>query len=752
MEVLRPGGVVTTMQSNRLLLVANRLPVTASALGDGVQLVPSSGGLVSGLQPWHQRSDGLWFGWPGDMQEVHRAPIDAQLRAQDMVPIHLSAEQIEGYYHAFANGVLWPLFHYSVDRMPINPRGWSEYQEVNEAFAAEVAAEYRGGDTIWVHDYHLMLVPALLRRRLPDARIGFFLHIPFPASEVFRVLPWRREILQGLLGADLIGFHTFGYMRHFLTSLLHVEGVEPDVDRVRIGAREVKVGVFPMGVDAAGFAAKAEDPQVLARVESIRSEAGGRRIVLGVDRLDYTKGIPRRLEAMAQLLERDPTLRDEVRYIQVAVPSRGDVISYQRFRRDVEETVGRLNGAYGTLRSLPIHYVHQSVPLDELVALYCAADVLLVTPLRDGMNLVAKEFAASRIDEDGVLILSEFAGAAAELQGAVTVNPYDVCAFADTIHHALTMPRDERRARMRALRRRVCANDVFAWADRFVNALHLARTPERRLSCRMPDAPVAAVLGEARRTKPLRLLLDYDGTLVPFARSPELAAPDDELLLLLEQLAVTEGIQVDIVSGRPREPLGRWFGHLPISLWAEHGFWRRRHPDRIWDAAVPLPSRWMAPVRSILEQFAASTPGAHVEVKAASLAWHYRAVPRDFGNRQAHELRLLLGDVLSNQPVEVLEGKKVIEVRMRGVSKGMVAQRIQAEGSNGSLLVAIGDDRTDEDLFRALPPDAISIAVGRGSAAARFYVDGHRSVRRLLGALADHPGESYRGIREPVSA
>src|SRR5688572_13672780 len=368
MEVLRPGGVVTTMQSNRLLLVANRLPVTASALGDGVQLVPSSGGLVSGLQPWHQRSDGLWFGWPGDTPEVHRAPIDAQLRAQDMVPIHLSAEQIEGYYHAFANGVLWPLFHYSVDRMPINPRGWSEYPEVNEAFAAEVAAEYRGGDTIWVHDYHLMLVPALLRRRLPDARIGFFLHIPFPASEVFRVLPWRREILQGLLGADLIGFHTFGYMRHFLTSLLHVEGVEPDVDRVRIGAREVKVGVFPMGVDAAGFAAKAEDPEVLARVESIRSEAGGRRIVLGVDRLDYTKGIPRRLEAMEQFIERDPTLRDEVRYIRVAVPSRGDVSSYQRFRRDVEETVGRMNGAYGTLRSLPIHYVHQSVPLDELVA------------------------------------------------------------------------------------------------------------------------------------------------------------------------------------------------------------------------------------------------------------------------------------------------------------------------------------------------------------------------------------------------
>jgi trehalose 6-phosphate synthase/phosphatase len=743
---------VIAMRSNRLLLVSNRLPVTAAANGDSVQLAPSSGGLVSGLRPWHQRSDGLWFGWPGDVPDVHRADIHAQLRAQGMVAVHLSPEQVDGYYHAFANGVLWPLFHYSIDRMPLDPAGWAEYQAVNEAFAAEVAAEYRPGDTVWVHDYHLMLVPSLLRQRLPNARIGFFLHIPFPSSEVFRVLPWRREILQGLLGADLVGFHTFGYMRHFLMSLLHVEGVEPDVDRVRVGAREVRVGAFPMGIDAAAFAAVAEDPQVRARVESIRNEAGGRRIVLGVDRLDYTKGIPRRLEAIAQLLERDTTLRDEMRFIQVAVPSRGDVRSYQRFRRDVEETVGRMNGAYGTLRSLPIHYVHQSVPLEELVALYRAADVLLVTPLRDGMNLVAKEFAASRVDEDGVLILSEFAGAAAELQGAMTVNPYDVHTFADTIQRALSMPVEERRARMRALRGRVCTHDVFAWADQFMDALQLARESEGGLPCRPPAAPVASVLRDARQTKEIRLLLDYDGTLVPFARTPELAVPDDELLVLLEQLALSEGMRVDIVSGRPREWLDRWLGHLPISLWAEHGFWRRRHTDQAWEPAVPVPSTWMARVRSLLDQFAASTPGAHVEVKTASLAWHYRAVPRDFGNRQAHELRLLLGDVLSNQPVEVLEGKKVIEVRMRGVSKGMVAQRIQAEGEHGAVLVAVGDDRTDDDLFRALPASAISIAVGRASAAARFQIDDHRSVRRLLGALIGAADPSHGYVSEAVSA
>ncbi|HEY7058484.1 MAG TPA: bifunctional alpha,alpha-trehalose-phosphate synthase (UDP-forming)/trehalose-phosphatase, partial [Vicinamibacterales bacterium] len=641
----------------------------------------------------------------------------------------------------------------SIDRIPIDAAGWTEYQEVNEAFANQIACEYRPGDTIWVHDYHLMLLPALLRERLPGARIGFFLHVPFPSSEVFRVLPWRREVLNGLLGADLIGFHTFGYMRQFVTALLHILGLEPDIDRVRVGERDVKIGVFPMGVDAPRFATLAADPQVRARVDAIRREAGGRRIVLGVDRLDYTKGIPRRFEAIARLLGRLPDLRDGLRYIQVAVPSRSQVDSYRRFRQHVEKCVGRANGTYGTLGSLPIHYMHQSVSPHDLVALYCAADVMLVTPLRDGMNLVGKEFAASRVDEDGVLVLSEFAGSASELQGAVTVNPYDVQAMTDSIQRALSMPAEERRARMRALRRRVCDNDVSAWADGFVRQLHAARPADPPLVCRPPGPSLRAVLADARRTADLRLLLDYDGTLVPLARSPELAVADEQLLILLEQLASSPGIHVDIVSGRPRETLESWFGHLPIALWAEHGFWRRQKGSVRWEPAGPLAAEWMTRVRSILDQFAWSTPGAHVEVKTASMAWHYREAARDFGVRQAHELRLLLGDLLSNQPVEVLEGKKVIEVRMRGVNKGLVAERIHAEAGSAAVLVAVGDDRTDEDLFRALPPGGVSIAVGQSPTTARFRLTDHRTVRRLLLSLIDDRDSLQQGcLGEAVSA
>ena len=349
----------------------------------------------------------------------------------------------------------------------------------NEAFAEAVAREYRNDDTIWVHDYQLMLLPGLLRERLPRARIGFFLHIPFPSSEVFRILPWRREVLNGLLGADLLGFHTFAYMRHFVTSLLHVNGGEVDIDRVRTAGREVKLGVFPMGIDSAEFSNLAADANVLARVEALRHDAGGRRIVLGIDRLDYTKGIPRRLEALECLLERDAALRDGIRYIQIAVPSREEVDSYRQFRREVEERVGHINGAYGTAHSLPVHYVHGSVSPRELVALYCAADVMLVTPLRDGMNLVAKEFVASRGDEDGVLVLSEFAGAAAELNGAVIVNPYDIEGVADSIQRALSMPVEERRARMRVLRRRVFDHDVHAWAGAFLGDLAGLRSVRR---------------------------------------------------------------------------------------------------------------------------------------------------------------------------------------------------------------------------------------------------------------------------------
>ncbi len=718
----------------RILLVSNRLPVTAR-LDDGrVQLKRAAGGLATGLRSWYADRNTLWIGWPGDVSDFdqrQRRELDRELARSAVAPVHLSSAEVAGYYEGFANRVLWPLFHYLIDRVPFDASGWDAYRAANERFADAVAAHHRPGDVVWVHDYQLMLVPALLRQRLPDARIGFFLHIPFPSSEVFRILPWRRELLDGLLGADLVGFHTFAYLRHFMMSLVHVQGLEADVNAVVVGDRRVRLGAFPMGIDARAFEEMAQRPDVVKETEAIRAGAGGRRILLGIDRLDYTKGIPRRLLAIERLLVRHPELRDAIRYVQIAVPSRGMVDSYQKFRMQVEELVGRINGSCGTLLSTPIHYMHSTINPAQLSALYRAADVMLVTPLRDGMNLVAKEFVASRVEGDGVLVLSEFAGAAAELGDAIVVNPYDVDATADAIHQALTLSPDERQARMRGLRNHVLRNDVNNWATSFVDAL---LTPAERPVAATADALASAVVGRCRRAKAMTLLLDYDGTLVPLAPTPEQAVPDRALRLLLARLAQRPGLDLHIVSGRSRESLLAFLGDLPLTIWAEHGFWRREPGQDDWQPAGTLPTDWMAKILPILEQFAAATPGSRIERKSVSVAWHYRLADPEFGMRQAHELRMLFGDALSNQPLEVLEGHKVIEIRFRGVHKGQVVHQVM-EGFGTGLIVAIGDDRTDEDLFETLPPEAITIAVGRADTRARYRLSDWRAVRRWLGQL-----------------
>jgi trehalose 6-phosphate synthase/phosphatase len=731
------------MVSSRLLIVSNRLPVTARLGRAGVELTAASGGLATGLSPWHRQSAGLWIGWPGDVSSFSGdqvSELERLLEAQSIVPVFLTADNVDRYYHGFANGVLWPLFHYLIDRVPVQATGWDAYRQVNEAFADAVIREYHAGDRIWVHDYQLMLVPALLRARLPQAQIGFFLHIPFPSSEVFRILPWRKEVLTGILGADLVGFHTFSYLRHFATSLLHIDGIEADIDRVRAGDRDVRLGVFPMGIDSTAFAALAADPEVTAEAAAIRADAGGRRILLAVDRLDYTKGIPRRLQAVARLLTLFPELRDSIRCVQVAVPSRGEVDSYQRFRRQVEEMVGRINGQCGTVRSSPVHYIHDSVSIRQLVALYSAADVMLVTPLRDGMNLVAKEFLASRIDEDGVLVLSELTGAAAELGDAIVVNPYDIDGVAEAIRLALTMPREERRARMRSMRARVMTYDVQTWAGEFIAGLGTGQAPESSPHIGT-HAALTAALAAGRTASGLHLLLDYDGTLVPLAPTPDLAAPDAELMTLLGDLCSVGGAKVEIVSGRTWQTLQSWFGKLPLTLWAEHGFWRRAAPGDSWQATTTVKGDWMDKVWPILEQFTAGTPGSWIETKTASIAWHYRAAAHDFGERQAHELRMLLGDALSNQPLEVLQGKKVIEMRLRGVSKALVAERISHDDRR--MVVSFGDDRTDEDLFEVLPTDSVTVAVGQPLRGARFLVDDYRAVRQVLRTLL--PPEALSG-------
>ena len=509
---------------SRLLIVSNRLPITVKSEQGKIRVSESIGGLATGLRGPHQSGESLWVGWPGEVssQEGQRSDLERELAELRAVPVYLTQSEINRYYEAFSNGVLWPLFHYQTDLIQRDAwRHWETYREVNRHFAEVVAREYRTGDLVWVHDYQLTLVPAMLRRLLPQARIGFFLHIPFPSSEVFRILPWRSQMLEGILGADLIGFHTFSYMRHFARAILLVLGVESEGEMLTFEERKILMGVFPIGVDAAEFGRLADRDSVLAKAEAVRQECGGRKLILGVDRLDYTKGLPRRMLAMDRLLEREPGLRDKVRMIQIVVPSRTRVDSYEHYRQNLDELVGRINGAHATVNSVPIHYLYRSIPQTELVALYRAADLMLVTPLRDGMNLVAKEFVASRTDGDGILMLSEFAGAAEELREAISVNPYDIDGVASTISNSLSLPEEERRARMRVLRSRVLTYDCYHWANSFIKALETAPgVTTQPLEAQSAHARMEAMLEKLSGSERLLLLLDYDGTLVPLASSP----------------------------------------------------------------------------------------------------------------------------------------------------------------------------------------------------------------------------------------
>jgi trehalose 6-phosphate synthase/phosphatase len=461
-------------ESRRLLIVSNRLPFRAYVEGEEVVLTPSTGGVASGLRVLHDETDSLWIGWPGDlscMPRRHRTIVRTHMRNHHIVPVSLTRGESQEYYDGFCNSILWPLLHYQIDRLPLATPEWRTYRQVNQRFADAIAEQYRPGDVIWIHDYHLMLVPGLLRSYVPDAEIGFFLHVPFPAADVFRILPWRHEMLQGLLGATLLGFHTGGYAAHFLDAVRSLTALDVDGDLIRGASRSVRVGVYPMGADVASFAGMADAP-IVAQTPASVPGSPNQQILLGVDRLDYTKGIPRRLLAYERLLQDHPELRGRVRMIQIAVPSRVGVQSYERFREQVEELVSRINGQMGRVGWTPIEYLYQSVSPAQLASLYRAADVMLVTALRDGMNLVAKEYVAARTDVDGVLVLSEFAGSAHELPEALTINPYAIDEMAEVFARALTMCATERRQRMEALRRTVLARDVRWWASTFLRDLN----------------------------------------------------------------------------------------------------------------------------------------------------------------------------------------------------------------------------------------------------------------------------------------
>ncbi len=459
-----------------LLVVSNRLPVRVERQGDDWLVVPSAGGLATALRGLDEQP--LWIGWPGaEIDAASRDAVRDRLREQGLAPVHLSADEERLYYRGFCNTALWPLFHYFTSSVSYDEQEWCAYVAVNERFAAVVADHAPPGARVWVHDFHLMLLPALLRKARPDLEIGFFLHIPFPSSEVYRLLPRREELLEGLLGADHLGFHTSDYARHFRATCVRVLGLDMEWDGIQLPGRRIGIGVHPIGIDTAHFAALAAQPRTVELYHEYRQRFGARRVVLGIERLDYTKGVGLKLEAFERFLAADPSRVETTALLQVLVPSRLDHPDYQILKSQIEETIGRINGTFGRPGLVPVHYLHRSLDPEELVALYRCAAVCLVTPVRDGMNLVAQEFVACQAaasplpDCDGALVLSEFAGAAHTLGSALLVNPWHRDQVAEAIAAGLEMDHPERRHRILAMNRSVQAMDCNVWARGFCTAL-----------------------------------------------------------------------------------------------------------------------------------------------------------------------------------------------------------------------------------------------------------------------------------------
>ena len=723
----------------RLLVVANRLPLTTTRKGGELHFRPSPGGLAVGLSSLPESCERLWLGWPGVTNEKLKAEekgqITKRLAAEDCHPLFLSRRQMEGYYQGFCNKTIWPLFHYFPRRTVYEKRFWKTYREVNEAFCDEVMKIAKPGDSIWVHDYQLMLLPELLRQRLPDSEIGFFLHIPWPSFELFRLLPWREEVLIGLLGADLIGFHTYDYVRHFLSSVSRIAGLEHMLGNVSVANRVVKVDAFPMGIDYEKYSRAIDDPGVEKQANKIRRKIGERKIILSIDRLDYSKGIIERLEAFDLFLSENPQYRGTVTLIMVAVPTRTGVEDYRELRSRLEQLVGRINGEYGTMGYIPVWYLYRSLPFAKLAALYNVSDVALVTPLRDGMNLIAKEFIAAKADKPGVLVISEMTGAARELGEALVINSCSKDAIVDAIKQALEMPPLEQLERNKVMQERLRRYNISRWSQDFLAALSdIKKTQEQMSANRLSESMTEKLLEDCRKSSKRLFLLDYDGTLVGFKGKPAEAGPDDEIIALLQHLSRDPRSTVVIISGRDRSTLEDWLGHIGAALVAEHGGWIKLK-DRKWQSPVPFDVTWKESTRPILELFTDRTPGSTVEEKDFSLVWHYRRADPELAYVRGQELRGALVNLTENLDVGVFEGNKILEVKSQGVNKGRAAEHWTAE-RDWDFILAAGDDYTDEEMFSALPDEAYSIKVGFTASKARFNVDSVNDIRMLLKRLS----------------
>lgn len=726
---------------NKTIIVSNRLPLQVSIQENSLEIVPSVGGLATGMKSVHAEGNGIWIGWSGipenELSSELSTEVQSKIKNEKCVSVPLTNQDIEEYYEGFSNRALWPLFHYFTEYSNFEQNEWEAYKRVNEKFAEVVIDNLEDGDTVWVHDYQLLLLPQLIKDKKPNTTIGFFLHIPFPSYEIFRTFPWREEILTGMLGADLLGFHTYDYERHFLSSVKRIMRLDVQFNEISYHDRMIKVDSFPMGIDYDKFYNAAlehhsesiEKSDLRKRLEEHISE--DKKLILSIDRMDYTKGIPNRIKAFEYFLDNYPEYKEKVRLVMLAVPSRSNVPQYQKLKRETDELVGRINGKFATVSWTPIWYFYRSLPFNDLIDLYISSDVALITPIRDGMNLVAKEYVATRTNGDGVLVLSEMAGSSKEMNEALLINPNSYEDFALNLKRALTMPLNEQKTRIKFLQKRLKRYDVEKWATEFLRSLEDTKNVKnQKVTKKLTGDYEKDFLANFKDNNKRLLLLDYDGTLVGFKDNPQDAKPDKALFNLLDELQKKSTLV--LISGRDKDTFQRWFGHKPYNLVTDHGVWLYKNNE--WKALERLKTDWMQNIRPILETFVDRTPGTFIETKNYSLAWHYRKADPELAKIRTMELNTVLTSMVANNGLSILKGNKVIEIKSSNVNKGRVVSRLLTQ-EDYNFVTIIGDDWTDEYMFEEAPESAYTIKVGFTKTKARYQIKNPEHVRELLKKL-----------------
>ena len=642
----------------RLILVSNRLPVNVSKDKDGEFVYESSsGGLATGLSSVYENYEGFWMGWPGiaedELTESEKNKMASKLIKNNNHPVYLSKNELDNYYYGFCNRTLWPLFHYFTQYTKYPEKYWEAYKKVNLKFFEELKDKIQPGDNVWIHDYHLMLLPEILRREFPDINIGYFLHIPFPSSEIFRLLPWKEEILKGILGSDIVGFHTYGYVRHFLSSVVRILGYNKNFNEINLGDRTVKAELFPMGIDYDKYNEATESEKVKNEITNIKEQNGYTRIILSVDRMDYTKGIPQRLKAFDYFLENNPEYKGEVTFIIIAVPSRTKIDKYEELKIQVNELVGDINGKYGTLNWVPVWFLFKSVPFERLVALYNMSDVCLVTPLRDGMNLVSKEFIAASHDK-GVLVLSEMAGSSYELSKAINITPTRKEEIAASIKKALEMEEEEQQQRLDIMKDRIKNYDVERWANSFVNDLMAGQ--KLRQARNFDEEAQNHVIYKYQSSEKNLLIIDLHS----FSVEKNEIVHD-----WLAELANKERNKLVIISRLNKKELEEKFNDFFCCIFAKYG--QCFYDGKEWiDLEIEEPA-WFDDIESIIHLHKESTPGATIERNSNFIKWSYEEAEPELAKMRKRELKDNLRYFSEDFDLNIIEGKNFLEVKSSSI-------------------------------------------------------------------------------------